>query len=88
MSEDRRTIKNWAARLSAPDEPLTLEEARTLAAIAGTDRLLEVRDLLADLRDRVQRMEMFLEERMPGYADHAGRMKRLALAEGTEGRTA
>lgn len=53
-------MRNWAARLSAPDEPLTLEEARALAAIAAADRLLEVRDTLSDVQARLTRLELFL----------------------------
>jgi hypothetical protein len=60
-------MKNWAARLSAPDEPLTLDEARTLAAIAAADRLLEVRDTLSDVQMRLQRIELFLGVVAPGY---------------------
>ena len=67
MTEDRRTIKNWAARLSAEDEPLTLEEARTLAQIATTDRLLEVLTALQDLRNRLTRLEVFIDQTVPAY---------------------
>lgn len=72
MAAERRTIRNWAARLSAQDEPLTLEEAQLLAAISASDRLLEVRDALQDVQMRLTRMECFLAAAVPGY-DQAAR---------------
>jgi hypothetical protein len=84
MSEDRRTIKNWAARLSAADEMLSLDEARTLAAIAQADRLLEIRDVLQDVQMRLTRMELYASAHLPGYDDETQRMV-LALTERTNG---
>lgn len=84
LVDDRRTIKNWASRLSAPDESLTLEEARTLAAIAGADRQLEVRDILQDIQSRLTRMELYLAENVPGYDEQTRRLA-MALAERTDG---
>lgn len=84
MSDDRRTMKNIAARLSAPDEPLTLEEARTLAAIASADRQLEIRDILQDIQMRLTRMELFLAATIPGY-DQGTMALAKALAERTNG---
>jgi hypothetical protein len=76
MSDEKRTPRNWGARLSMPDEPLTLEETRTLAALSTADRTLEMRDILTDLRNRLQRIEMYLEDAQPGYAEHAERTRR------------
>jgi hypothetical protein len=84
MSEsERRTMKNIAARLSAPDEPLTLEEARTLAAISTADRTLESRDMLLDIKMRLTRIELFLAATVPGYDAETKRLVK-ALAEGVK----
>jgi hypothetical protein len=85
MSEDRRTIKNWAARLSAPDEQLTLEEARTLAAIAATDRLLEMLTSLQDIQMRLTRIELFVAATIPGYDAGTQALVNRMLAERTSG---
>jgi hypothetical protein len=76
MAAERRTAKNWGARLSMPDEPLSLDEMRTYAAMSTADRTLEMLTVLTDLRDRLQRLEMFVEETVPGYAQHAERTRR------------
>jgi hypothetical protein len=76
MSDEKRTIRNWGARLSMPDEPLTLEEARTYAAMSTADRTLEMLTVLTDLRNRLQRIEMYLEDALPGYGEHAERTRR------------
>lgn len=60
-------MRGWAARLSTVDEPLTLTEAHALAAIAAADRLLEVRDTLADVQARLTRLEVFLGVAVPIY---------------------
>lgn len=61
---------------------LTLEEARTYAMMAATDRLLESRDLLQDLQMRLMRLEQFLAGAFPGYDVFvAERLK--ALKEGS-----
>lgn len=75
-------MKNWAARLSAPDEPLTLEEARTLAAIATADRALETRDVLQDVQMRLTRLELFLAATTPGYDGTTQALVKRMLAEG------
>jgi len=79
---DTRTMKNWAARLSAPDEPLTLEEARTLAQIAATDRLLECLTALTDVQNRLMRMELFLAATIPGYEAEVDRSLKALQAGG------
>lgn len=63
MSEEKRTIKGWAARLSTADESLTLEEARTLATIAAADRLVEIQARVEDVSERLRRLE---EQATPG----------------------
>jgi hypothetical protein len=65
--DERRTMQGIAARLSAPDERLTLEEARTLAAIASTDRLTECLTVLRDMQLRLFRLESYVETIAPGY---------------------
>jgi hypothetical protein len=81
---ERRTMRGWAARLSAPDEPLTLAEARTLAAIAQADRLVELREAIADLRARMTRLELYLAATVPGY-DPTTRALAAELAERASG---
>lgn len=71
MSEERRTIKSWAHRLSSPDEPLTREEAQLLATIAGTDRLLELVTAMQDIQMRLCRLEAYIAPRVPGYGHRA-----------------
>ena len=63
MSEDRRTIQNWAARLSAKDEPLTMAEAQLLASISAADRLVEIQGRVEDQAERLRRLE---EQATPG----------------------
>lgn len=78
MSDERRPIKAWGSRLSGEGEPLTLEEARTYAALSAADRALETRDLLRDIQIRLQRLERFAEAAIPGYREvAAGRFKAL-----------
>jgi hypothetical protein len=71
MSQDprpeKRTIKNWAARLSMQDELLTLEEAQAFAQIVQADRLLETRDMISDIQIRIMRLEQFIAGTLPGY---------------------
>jgi len=67
MSEDRRTIRNWASRLSAADEPLSLEEASLLAAISANDRLVELLGAMQDVQVRLTRLEVFAAATIPGY---------------------
>jgi hypothetical protein len=76
MAAERRTAKNWGARLSMPDEPLSLDEMRTYAAMSTADRTLEMLTKLTDLQMRLQRIEMYLEDALPGYAQHAERTRR------------
>lgn len=85
MDAEKRTIKGWAGRLSIEGELLTLEEARTLATIAGTDRLLEIRDILQDVQMRLQRFELWAAANIPGY-DQQTRALAKALAEHTNGK--
>ena len=81
-AEERRSVKSWAARLSVPDEALTLDEAKALATIAMADRLLEIREDLADIRARLTRIELFLAASVPGY-DPTTRALAASLAERT-----
>lgn len=80
--EEKRTIKNWAARLSAPDEPLTLAEAQTLASISCADRLLECLTALQDLQMRLTRLELFVAAIAPDY-EKSSRAVRPMLVDGT-----
>lgn len=84
MSEDRRTIKGWAARLSVADEQLTLEEAQALASIAQADRLLEIRDVLQDIQSRLSRMELWMAATIPGYDQQTQALSKV-LAERANG---
>lgn len=65
--DEKRTIHNWAARLSAKEEPLTLQEAQTLAAISCSDRLLECLTALQDVQMRLTRLERFVARTIPDY---------------------
>jgi len=84
MSEDRRTIRNWASRLSAADEPLSLEEASLLAAISANDRLVELLGAMQDVQVRLTRLEVFAAATIPGY-DEQTRSLAKALANGNGG---
>lgn len=86
MSDEKRTIRNWAARLSAVDEPLTLEEAGVLAAISASDRLLENLGALQDIQMRLTRLELHIASTVPGY-DEGTRSLVRALAERANGET-
>lgn len=82
---DRRTIKNWAARLSAPDEPLTLEETRTLAAISTADRQLECLIALQNIQARLTRLELWAVANIPGYdAQTRALMQALTVTAGSD----
>ena len=83
LVSDTRTMRNWGARLGAPDEQLTLEEARTLAQIAAVDRLLECLTALTDTQMRVKRMERFISAAFPGY-DRIVREQLKALDDGED----
>lgn len=67
-----------------PDEPLTLEEARTLAAISSADRQLETRDILQDIQVRLTRLELFIAATVPGYDPATQALARRVLAERSE----
>ena len=69
--EEKRTIHNWAARLSAKDEPLTLAEAQTLAQIGTADRLLELLTALQDIQMRLTRLERYVAAKAPDYQREA-----------------
>lgn len=82
MSEERRTIKNWGARLSAADEPLTLTEAQAFATMSTSDLLLEIRNALQDIQCRLTRLEIFVGSTVP---DYDARTRRLAMAAAQNG---
>jgi hypothetical protein len=54
-------------RLSLDGEALTLEEARTYAAMSTADRTLEMLTKLTDLQMRLQRLETFVALVFPKY---------------------
>ena len=66
--EQQRTIHNWAARLSAKDEPLTLAEAHLLASISTADRLVELLTAFQDIQMRLMRLETYIAAHIPDYA--------------------
>lgn len=71
--EGARTIHNWAARLSAKDEALTLAEAQTYAAIATADRLVELLTAFQDIQMRLTRLELYMSAKAPGYEQEVSR---------------
>ena len=81
-SEERHPIKSWARRLSGESEPLTLQEAHALAAIAQTDRSLEMLTVLQDIQARLTRLEIFVANMVPEYDDYARRELHQALTNG------
>jgi hypothetical protein len=75
---DRHTIENWGARLNIPGEELTMEQAMLLNLGHQNARSELMLTALQDMQMRLQRLEMYLEDddRLPGYAEHAERMRR------------
>jgi hypothetical protein len=67
MAAETHTIKGWGARLSLDGEALTLEEARTYAAMSTADRTLEMLTKLTDIQMRLQRLETFVALVFPKY---------------------
>lgn len=78
---DRRTVKDWAAELSAADEPLSLDEVQALAAIAQSDRLLELLTAVQDVQIRLTRLELYLLATAPGYDRTTRELAELAMRE-------
>lgn len=83
MADERRTIKNWGARLGAPDEMLTFDEAQMLASLVTCDRLAEILTALQDIQARLTRMELFIARTFPAYDQENTRMLK-ALSNGQE----
>jgi hypothetical protein len=84
---DRHTLENWGARLNIPGEELTIEQAMMLNLGHLNARSELMLAALQDMQMRLHRLEMYLEEddRLPGYANHAERMRRRQEARAIEG---
>lgn len=78
--DEKRTIHNWAARLSMEDEPLTLQEAQAFAMVSASDRLVECRTALQDMQMRLTRLELYIAAHFHDYTATT----RAALKNGTE----
>ena len=73
---ERFTIDRWGARLNLEGEELTIEQAMLLSLGHLNARLEMAVTALQDMQMRLHRMELFVEETIPGYADHKARMER------------
>lgn len=91
---DKHTIENWGERLNIKDEPLTIEQAMLLNLGHLNARLELLLAANQDMQMRLQRLEMFAEDAIPGYGEHAERIRqrqeqerqrRVALAAGRNG---
>ena len=65
--EKRYGIKGWGRYLGEMEDPKTLEEAQLAATFAIADRLSELNASMLDVKIRLARIEMWLEETAPGY---------------------
>lgn len=65
---ERHGMKGWGSKLGADmQEPKTMEEAQLLATMTINDKLYEMVTILQDLQARLTRLEVYVEERAPGY---------------------
>lgn len=65
--EMRYGIKGWGRYLGEMEDPKTIDEAKLTALLAIADRLADLNAHLLDVKIRLSRMEMWLEETAPGY---------------------
>ena len=80
--DEKRTMPNWAARLSMQDELLTLAEAQTFASILMADRLQFLLASSEDIQMRLTRLEMFMASAVPGYDKATTNYKKLSSGGG------
>ena len=66
---ERHSMKGWGQTFADWDAPSTMEEASCMAQLAIADRTLECMTALADIRDRLARLERFMHEFVPGYRE-------------------
>lgn len=66
-SSDKRSMKGWGHYLGEPDKLLTESEMRLHAALATHDRLAEMVVSLGDMQVRLCRIELWMENNVPGY---------------------
>jgi hypothetical protein len=78
---ERKTVTAWAAQLTAPGERLTLDEVQAIAAIAASDRLLELLHAVQDVQMRLTRLELYLLATAPGYDQTTRQLADLAMRE-------
>lgn len=76
---DNRSMRGWGRYLGDLDQPQTLPEAQLHATMAVADRLLELVTMISDIQMRLARIEMWIEQKDPGYA----RVSQLAAARFT-----
>ena len=65
--EKRYGIKGWGRYLGEMDDPKTMDEAKLAALFAIADRMAELNASMLDVKTRLYRIEMWLEETAPGY---------------------
>jgi hypothetical protein len=65
---ERHSIKGWGKKLSLEaEESMTREDALLLATMSAADRLTELLTVMQTIGDRLHRLEVYVEENVPGY---------------------
>jgi hypothetical protein len=67
VSEQRLTLREWAAELSPEHKRLTLEEATLFALISCNDRLVMIENAVEDLSARYHLLDRWAERMLPTY---------------------
>lgn len=73
---EKHTIENWGDRLNIKGEEIEIAPAMLLSLGHLNARLEILIVHLSDMRSRLTRLEMFVEDTVPGYAAHAERMRK------------
>lgn len=67
--EEQHGMKGWGRILGADlDSPRSREDAMLTAMMSTNDQLYEIKHIFLDIQARLTRIETYLEEAVPGYA--------------------
>lgn len=77
---EKHTIEGWGARLNAPGEQLDISQAMLLSLGHLNARMEAMATSLLDIQIRLTRIELFLNETVPGY-ERVTRRAALRLVE-------
>lgn len=80
---EKHTIEGWGARLNAPGEQLDISQAMLLSLGHLNARMEAMATSLLDIQIRLTRIELFLQETVPGYEKVTRRAALRLIDEGT-----